>query len=144
MIILVSFSERDSTLFAQSAAEVTTGATVRCIDDLGALDGMVLSGVAETGAIDYPQVIILNLDAPNRSWRHSLSLLKNNAFWRHIPVAGFGFADEDDAVGEFYALGGASFISKPQSPAALPDVVGVAVRYWALVSILPDQFTGAD
>ncbi len=143
MIVLVSFSELECSLFAGTADRLKAGQAVHCINGIGSICDTVLSGAMDQTRIVYPHVIILNLDVPRQSWQYSLSSLKQNVFWRRIPVTGVGCLAKD-ALGDFYALGGVSCIRKPDSYSELSDVVETAVRYWMLVSVLPDQFVEFD
>lgn len=140
MIILVSFSELECSLFAASSAALKAEARIRCIDGIGSIEDTVLAEMSEHARITYPNAIVLNLDVKRSHWRQNLLLLKNNGFWRRIPVVGVGFLEEAEAVEEFYALGGASCIRKPDSDAAFMDVAKSVIGYWLHVAVLPDQF----
>lgn len=87
-----------------------------------------------------PRVIIINLDSAEADWKTLLKNLKEDQVWRFVPVLGFGFLENTDAVEEFYQFGGSSCIQKPHGYEGLSEITKTALGYWLDVSFLPCDF----
>jgi len=60
--------------------------------------------------------------------------------WKLIPILGLGFCDDEETIDKFYAVGGASFIRKPDGYEGLKKITGTAIQYWLDVSFMPSDF----
>ncbi len=140
MIVLISFSELETALFKKAAIEVEISDHVRYFDDATPDDISVFHAQLSHAKKAYPKVLVMNLDDQDKDWRAILGTLKSTDGWKNIPVLGFSFSKSEALVEEFYALRGASLISKPDTYAQLIDITKTAMRYWMNVATLPNEY----
>ena len=140
MIVLISFSELETSLFGKVAVEAGIAHHVRYIPDATGNDIDAFHATLAHAEKAYPKVLVLNLDHPSGNWRDVLGTLKANPSWRKIPVLGFSFLEEPGIVEEFYALRGASLIRKPNNFEELRTITKTAMKYWLSVATLPNEY----
>ena len=138
MIVLISFSDLERSLFGKVAQEMDIAQHVRYVEPEDATNTRVLHA-HKHGGRGFPKVLILNLDDKTNDWRDVLATLKAHDDWQKIPVMGFSFLTDKTVVEEFYRLRGASVIRKPQTYADLLTITKNAMCYWLNVATLPDE-----
>jgi CheY-like chemotaxis protein len=95
---------------------------------------------ASPGDAPIAGLILLDLNMPKMDGREALTIIKNDAVLRSIPVVVLTTSAEDDDVFYAYRLGVSSYISKPVTFEGLVNVVKVLNAYWLeVVELPPDQ-----
>ena len=140
MIVLISFSELEKSLFGKVADTLGIGDHVRYIAEATANDIGTFHRKMEFTKKAYPKVLVLNLDGQNNDWRNVLRELKERESWKKIPVLGISTLHDPAVIEEFYAMRGASLIRKPSSYDELFKVSRTAQKYWLNVATLPNDY----
>ena len=95
----------------------------------------------EPGDAPIAGLILLDLNMPKMDGREALTIIKNDAVLRSIPVVVLTTSAEEDDVFYAYRLGVSSYISKPVTFEGLVNVVKVLNAYWLEVVELPPETT---
>ena len=98
---------------------------------------------AEPGDAPIAGLILLDLNMPKMDGREALTIIKNDAVLRSIPVVVLTTSSEEDDVFYAYRLGVSSYISKPVTFEGLVNVVKVLNAYWLEVVELPPEQTAS-
>ena len=96
---------------------------------------------ADPGDAPIAGLILLDLNMPKMDGREALTIIKNDAVLRSIPVVVLTTSAEEDDVFYAYRLGVSSYISKPVTFEGLVNVVKVLNAYWLEVVELPPEQT---
>ncbi len=96
---------------------------------------------ADPGEAPIAGLILLDLNMPKMDGREALTIIKNDAVLRSIPVVVLTTSAEEDDVFYAYRLGVSSYISKPVTFEGLVNVVKVLNAYWLEVVELPPEQT---
>jgi CheY-like chemotaxis protein len=78
----------------------------------------------------YPAMILLNLHTTPQDGRELLKQLKENSYYKHIPVVVLSGSSDPIIAKECYALGASSFIQKPSQLSETNEKIGNFFRYW--------------
>jgi two-component system, response regulator len=84
-----------------------------------------------------PRLILLDLNMPGVDGREALRRLRGNGRWRRIPVVVFTTSSSQEDIDQVYALGGNSYITKPERMDDLMHLVHTLERYWLDTVQLP-------
>ena len=85
---------------------------------------------ATPGQAPRPDLILLDLNMPNKDGRESLAEIKSDPALRSIPVVVLTASSSDEDVLSTYSLGSAGFITKPETFQGLVEVVKGLKKYW--------------
>jgi CheY-like chemotaxis protein len=96
-----------------------------------------LQGSSPGGAIEAPDLILLDLNLPKMDGRQVLSLLKQNEVWKKIPVVILTSSDAEHDVFTSYDLGAACYVTKPVGLAAFQTAIRSIEHFWFTVAKLP-------
>lgn len=77
-----------------------------------------------------PLVIFLDLNLPRLDGRKCLQRLKSNPNWVDLPILIFSTSDAPDDIRRCYELNANSYISKPDDPNALDNILSSVYQYW--------------
>ena len=138
MIVLLSFDERERSLFGKASEELRIAKRISYFDDANELLANPSKSSKERAPLDYPRVIVMNIDAP--TCQEDLAQLKSTHNWKKIPVIGYGFLTGATDVSDFYSAGGASCIRKPNTYHELVETTRAAMGYWLSMSIMPCDY----
>ncbi len=86
-----------------------------------------------------PDLILLDLKMPGMDGRESLAKIKADPDLRSIPVVVLTTSSAEEDVLQTYELGGAGFISKPDTFQGMLDVVKCLNQYWFEIVELIDH-----
>jgi len=84
-----------------------------------------------------PRLILLDLNMPAVDGREALRRLRGDGRWRRIPVVVFTTSSAQEDIDQVYALGGNSYITKPERMDDLVHLVHTIERYWLGTVQLP-------
>lgn len=87
-----------------------------------------LSSITDTAS--WPQLILLDLNMPDKNGKETLMAIKQNLSLKSIPVVIFSTSGEDSQIKECYALGANSYIVKPAGFEKLLSTVETIHSYW--------------
>lgn len=100
-----------------------------------AVDGVVSVRRARNGAEavelvreEAPDLLLLDLKMPGQAGHEVLDELKSDPRLKRIPVAVLTSSDRDEDMAKAYGLGGNHFITKPESPAELEELLRTLFR----------------
>ncbi len=86
-----------------------------------------------------PWLILLDLRLPRRSGFEVLERLKQNEFWRRVPVVIFTSSERDADVEEALRLFANSYVVKPTDFNKFQELIRAMAEYWLQWSKLPHQ-----
>lgn len=86
-----------------------------------------------------PDLILMDLNMPNKDGRQALREIKANPALRSIPVVALSGSSAEEDIEETYALGVSSFVAKPLTFAALVRTFRILTHYWLEVVKLPGR-----
>lgn len=139
MILVVNFNEIENSMLDRVASELGIGDRCRYLETpISSRDELVTALADPAGAL--PRVVIVNLDSREAEWSTLVKALKNHNVWKLVPIMGFGFLEDPATVEQFYLLGGASCIRKPDGYEGLKTITNAAIQYWLDVSYMPSDF----
>ena len=81
-------------------------------------------------AVDYPSLILLDLNMPGKDGRQVLKEIKTNGNFIGIPTIIFSTSSHERDIQISYALGANCFITKPSSFQKLVDITYCITRLW--------------
>lgn len=83
-----------------------------------------------TDRTDWPQLILLDLNMPDKNGMEALMAIKQDSTLKSIPVVIFSTSDNDNQIKECYDLGANSYIVKPVGFDRLLSTVETIHSYW--------------
>ena len=86
-----------------------------------------------------PDLILLDLNMPRMDGREALQHIKADANLRSIPVVILTTSKQEEDMIKGYALGAASFITKPVNFDGLVELMKVLGKYWIEFVELPSN-----
>ena len=85
-----------------------------------------------------PHLIVMDLKMPRKGGLEVLRQMREDAELQAIPVVVLSASDRPEDVGESYALGANSYVTKPATISGLREGVSELARYWMDVASLPE------
>jgi CheY-like chemotaxis protein len=85
---------------------------------------------AGQGQAPRPDLILLDLNMPNKDGRQALAEIKTDPQLRSIPVVVLTASKSEEDILNTYKLGGAGFIIKPETFQGMVEVVRGLNQYW--------------
>lgn len=92
----------------------------------------------ETGKLNYPKFILLDLNMPKMDGREVLKKIKSNDLFRKIPVIIFSTTKNQMEVKRCYDLGANTYVVKPVSYDTLVETIRNICAYWFNTATLID------
>lgn len=92
----------------------------------------------ETGKLNYPKFILLDLNMPKMDGREVLKKIKSNDLFRKIPVIVFSTTKNQMEVKRCYDLGANTYVVKPVSYDTLVETIRNICAYWFNTATLID------
>jgi CheY-like chemotaxis protein len=86
-----------------------------------------------------PDLIILDLNMPQRNGKEILKDIKTNNELKHIPVIIYSTSKSTEEINTIYTLGANSFLTKPRDFKDISSAVGLICSYWLEVMSLPKK-----
>jgi CheY-like chemotaxis protein len=90
-----------------------------------------------------PDLILLDINMPNKDGFEVLAELKSDAVLRRVPVVVFSSSDSQEDIDRAYDKGASTFITKPVTLDDLTHVLSRIAEYWADTARLPRSFPAA-
>lgn len=108
-IVMVDDDVDDREMFAEAAAELNQNLEVRCVE--GGRDLIKLLDVEKM----LPDVIVLDLNMPDRSGRECLDYIRNSETLKRVPVIIYSTSSSHKDIEDTYDKGANLYIRKPSS-----------------------------
>ena len=143
MIVISGFSDFEVSMFQQIAIELEIDNSFRFFDAGEEADAESIIDQCTRFSAKPPRVIVINLDIPTQTWKSMIAEFNRHEKWGVVPVLGFGLLEERAHVEDFYALGGASCVQKPQTPERFQQIVNAGIMYWLDVASFPGDYRTA-
>jgi CheY-like chemotaxis protein len=86
---------------------------------------------------EQPDLIILDLNMPQKDGRTALSEIKTNEELKHIPILIYTTSTSPFEINQIYQLGANSFLSKPKSFNDIILAIHQICNYWLKTITLP-------
>ncbi len=90
-----------------------------------------------SGALAYPNFIILDLNMPKKDGREALQEIKQHPVFKSIPVIVYTTTKSDAEIRRCYELGANTYIVKPARFEGLLKVIQDIQRYWLQTASIP-------
>lgn len=92
---------------------------------------------SEGGSAPHPELVLLDINMPRKSGLEVLEEVKKDPALRSIPVVLLTTSHAPEHIARCYELGGAGFVTKPNSFSDLVDLMRAIDRYWFRTVQLP-------
>lgn len=116
--ILMADDDSDDCLFVREALkQVGTGADFACVKNGRELLDYLLSKTGQDGRTDsdLPDLILLDLNMPQKSGFEALMEIKADPSLKAVPIAIYSTSDSERDIKRCCELGACAFITKPPS-----------------------------
>jgi two-component system response regulator len=96
-------------------------------------------------AIDFlnrqenPNLIILDLNMPQKNGKEVLNYIKTNDKLKQIPVLIYTTTNSPEEINKVYRLGANSFLTKPRDFKDVTSAIGLICSYWSNTMSLPNN-----
>ena len=90
-----------------------------------------------THSLEYPGMVILDLNMPKMDGREALKAIKSDPRLRHIPIVILTTSKSEQDIFNVYNLGANSAILKPVTYASLVQIMSNLVKFWFDTAELP-------
>ena len=90
-----------------------------------------------------PDLILLDINMPNKDGFEVLAELKSDSVLRRVPVVVFSTSDSQEEIDRAYDEGASTFITKPATLAELTHVLSRMAEYWVETARLPSSSPSA-
>ncbi len=136
VLILIAEDDADDRYLLQSAFEengysdklVFVENGVELLDFLHQIDGNL---------VKLPRFILLDLNMPKKDGREVLKEIKQNQYFKQIPIIIFSTTNNEQEMKRCYELGANSYITKPNSFENLIKTVAAVRSYWINTTSFP-------
>jgi two-component system, chemotaxis family, response regulator Rcp1 len=135
-ILVVDDNPADLHLVRESLSETVYQSHVHCVPDARrALE--YLQHLGKYRATVRPDLLILDLNLPERNGHRVLSLLKADAELRQIPVVAFSTSRSPADIARSYEAGANCFVPKPSDLKRFFSAVRAIEEFWFGYAVLP-------
>ena len=108
-------------------------------DGLEALEYLKSEGAYKGRKSGHPCMVLLDLKMPRMDGLEFLSIVKNDAKFKRIPVIMLTSSREEKDLIKGYNLGVNAYVVKPVDFLSLIDIVKQIGAFWALINELPTE-----
>ncbi len=137
-ILLVEDSPSDVRLIREALKETPVEVEVTLArDGVEAIDYLRQS---ETGLVNRPDIILLDLNLPRKNGREVLAEVKADPNLKQIPVLIMTSSKADEDITQAYNLNANCYIAKPSDLQEYVDVVRSIENFWFRTVTLPDVY----
>jgi two-component system response regulator len=131
LFILIAEDDADDRFLLQAAFDENSFSDRLHFVDNGVELIDYLKNVTAENAADLPRFILLDLNMPKKDGREVLKELKQDVFFKKIPVIIFSTTNNEQEMRRCYELGANSYITKPNSFENLVKTVAAIRSYWS-------------
>ncbi len=135
LILMADDDEDDCLIVRDALGELSVEADIRFAHD-GQMLMDYLSSCARDGK-PRPDLIMLDLNMPNKSGREALREMKANTIFKSIPVVIFSTSSDQADINFCYKNGASSYIKKNLSFTDIIEVMRLLCGYWFSAVSLP-------
>jgi DNA-binding response OmpR family regulator len=102
-------------------------------------NGMALMEHLQGDNNKLPDIIILDLNMPQKNGKDITKELKADSRLKHIPIIIYSTTKSYDDINAIYELGANTFLSKPQAFKDICKAMNVICSYWLDIASLPKK-----
>jgi CheY-like chemotaxis protein len=84
----------------------------------------------------FPLLVLLDLNIPGTSWNQTLDKLRNNFWWKHVPVLILSTSNQPEVISVCYGEGAAGYLKKPVELNDFLIIGQIIFEYW-LNTVIP-------
>lgn len=136
-ILLVEDSPSDVRLVREALNENTLKVQMMVAHD--GVEAMNYLHSAEVGAVNRPDLVLLDLNLPRKNGREVLAEIKRSPDLRQIPVVVMTSSRSEEDVQQAYDLNANCYITKPPDLNGYVNVVRAIENFWFMTATLPDS-----
>jgi chemotaxis family two-component system response regulator Rcp1 len=135
-ILLVEDSPSDVRLVREALKENSMPVHMTVAHD--GVEAMDYLHQAESGTVDRPDLVLLDLNLPRKNGREVLAEVKGSPTLRQIPVVVMTSSRADEDVQQAYLLNANCYITKPANLPEYVKVIASLENFWFMTATLPD------
>jgi len=140
-VVIIAEDDPDDRLLIRDALKeaIMRGVDVRFVKD-GAemLDYLYHRGkFSAAGEAPHPELVLLDINMPRKSGLEVLEEIKRDPGLRTIPVVLLTTSRAPEQIARCYELGGAGFVTKPNTFSELVEMMRSIEHYWFRTVQLP-------
>ena len=136
-ILIVEDDPGDIRLFREAISRHPTRTRIETLEN-GEVALAHLEQAAAEGAMQLPDLILLDLNLPRIGGKELLAHLKRNARLRQVPVVILTTSRSDEDVRQCYEWHANCYITKPDNWRDLNAMIGQILTFWGRVVRLPE------
>ena len=137
-ILLVESDSDNVGRFTEAVAKAAVETSIHVVmDGESALEFIHQHG--EHAGAPPPDLIILDLNLPDRSGTEILTTLKGDPELRRPPVIVMVEEGDEETAKRVYDLSANAFIPKPNDPEEFDETIDVIARFWLTTALLPPK-----
>ena len=136
-ILLVEDSPGDVRLVREALKENALKVDITVARD--GVEAMNYLHRASVGAVNRPDLVLLDLNLPRKNGREVLAEIKRSPGLRQIPVVVMTSSRSEEDIQEVYDLNANCYITKPQDLNEYVKVVRAIENFWFETATLPDS-----
>jgi len=137
-ILLVEDNPGDVRLTKEALKDANVSHQLTVVQD-GVAAVQFLTKEGEHAKAARPDLILLDLNLPKRGGREVLSIIKQDASLRRIPVIVLTTSNADDDVMRSYELHANAYIEKPLDMDHFVEVFKAIEAFWCRIVTLPHE-----
>jgi chemotaxis family two-component system response regulator Rcp1 len=137
-ILLVEDSPSDVRLIKEALKESPVQLQITLARD--GVEAMEYLRQSETGLVNRPDIILLDLNLPRKNGREVLAEVKAAPKLKQIPVLVMTSSKADEDVAQAYSLNANCYIAKPADLQEYVDAVRSMENFWFRSATLPDPY----
>lgn len=136
-ILLIEDSPSDVRLVREALKENSMSVDMTVARD--GVEAMNYLHQAERGAVNRPDLVLLDLNLPRKTGGEVLAEVKSSPELRQIPVVVLTSSRAEEDVQQAYNLNANCYITKPADLAEYIRVVRAIKQFWFMTATLPDS-----
>lgn len=137
-ILLVESDSDNAGRFTEAFAKASVETAVHVVmDGESALEFIHQHG--EHASAPSPDLIMLDLNLPDRSGTEILTTLKGDPELRRLPVIVMVGEDDEETAKRVYDLSANAFVPKPNDPEEFDEIIDAIGHFWLTTALLPPK-----
>lgn len=129
-IVLADDDPDDQNFLKMAVYKYSSNIRVECLNN-----GMELMEYLKNNP--EPNIIILDLNMPQKNGKEILNEIKTDILYKHIPVLVYSTSTSTEEINQVYTLGANSFLTKPRDFQDIVNALSQICSYWLKTMTLP-------